>query len=172
MSAVSNSQWWTVAALSALTLALSCGSSSNNKSDGGAGGHGGSAGAAAGGSGAGGSGGNGAGGGSGGGGGTAMDASADGGGADRAGDAVGTGGAGGAAACSSAPPVACAGGLICDPDTPNRCAAGSEPGHCIVLPTGCPSTVMPVCGCNGTTYDNDCARQMARAQLNHTGACP
>jgi hypothetical protein len=169
MSAASNWQWRTVAALSALTLALSCGSSSNNKSDGGAGGHGGSAGAAAGGSGGGGSGGKGAGGGSGG---SAMDASADGRGAGGAGGAAGTGGAGGAAACSSAPPVACTGGLICDPDTPNRCAAGSEPGHCIVLPTGCPSTVMPVCGCNGTTYDNDCARQMARAQLNHTGACP
>ena len=164
MNAVSNSQWRTVAALSALALALSCGSSSNNNSDGGAG-HGGS--------GAGGSGGNGAGGGSGSGsGGSAMDASADRGGAGGAADAGGTGGAGGAAACSAAPPVACTGGLTCDLDTPNRCAAGSEPGHCIVLPTSCPSTGMPVCGCNGTTYNNDCARQMARAQLNHTGACP
>ncbi len=171
MSVVSNSQWRTVAALSALAVALSCGSSSNNNSDGG-GGHGGSAGAGAGGNGAGGSGGNGAGGSGSGSGGSAIDASADSGGAGGPGGAAGTGGAGGAAACSAAPPVACTGGLTCDPDAPNRCAAGSEPGHCIVLPSSCPTTVMPVCGCNGTTYDNDCARQMARAQLNHTGACP
>ena len=165
MRAVSNSQWWAVAALGALALALSCGSSSNNSGGGGGGGRAGSAGA--GGTGA---GGNGAGGS--GSGGSARDASADSDGASRSGGAAGAGGAGGAAACSAAPPVACTGGLTCDPDAPNRCAAGSEPGHCIVLPTGCPSTVMPVCGCNGTTYDNDCARQMARAQLNHTGACP
>jgi hypothetical protein len=82
-----------------------------------------------------------------------------------------TGGAGGAALCSSAPPVACPSNEVCDDDTPNRCSAGYEPGHCIVLPQSCSSTSAPVCGCNGTTYDNDCQRQLARAQLDHTGAC-
>lgn len=84
----------------------------------------------------------------------------------------GQSGAGGAAGCSVVPSVPCPGTEVCDLDTPNRCTAGSEPGHCIVLPASCPALVVPVCGCNGQTYANDCERQRARAQLAHTGACP
>ena len=83
----------------------------------------------------------------------------------------GTGGAGGAASCSSAPPVPCPSTQVCDRDTPNRCAAGFDPGHCIALPTICPTVVMPVCGCNNQTYNNECERQRARIQLAHTGMC-
>jgi hypothetical protein len=67
--------------------------------------------------------------------------------------------------------VACPANQICDYDTPNRCGAGYEPGHCIVQPQGCTTDYTPVCGSDGTTYSNDCARQMARAQLDHTGVC-
>jgi len=84
----------------------------------------------------------------------------------------GQGGASGAAVCSSAPPVPCTGGEICDLDTPNRCVAGYQPGHCIVLPAVCPALVAPVCGCDNQTYNNDCERQRARAQLAHAGSCP
>ena len=96
------------------------------------------------------------------------------GGAADAGGIAGTGGAaggGGSAGCSSAPPVPCPSTQICDLDTPNRCAAGFEPGHCIALPTICPTVVVPVCGCDNQTYNNDCERQRARAQLAHTGMC-
>jgi hypothetical protein len=85
--------------------------------------------------------------------------------------AGGAGGAGGAPVCSSAPLVSCPSNEVCDDDTPNRCGAGYEPGHCIVLPQSCPPTSDPICGCNGIAYNNDCERQMARAQLDHTGAC-
>jgi hypothetical protein len=93
------------------------------------------------------------------------------GGAGGRGGSGGTGGAGGAASCSTAPPVPCPSTQICDLDTPNRCAAGFEPGHCIALPTICPTVVVPVCGCDNQTYNNDCERQRARAQLAHTGMC-
>jgi len=93
------------------------------------------------------------------------------GGAGGTGGASGTGGAGGGQVCTSAPLVPCPSGQVCDYDTPNRCGAGYEPGHCIVLPGGCTTDYRPVCGCDGRTYSNDCARQVARVQLAHSGAC-
>jgi hypothetical protein len=137
---------------------------------GGAGGHGGSGGAA----GAGGSGGSGGGGSGGigtGGAGGSVGGSGGAGGSAGGGGSGGAGGAGGQM-CSSAPPVACPSGQVCDEDTPNRCGAGFEPGHCIVLPASCPATAVPVCGCDNQTYNNDCDRQRARVQLSHTGGCP
>jgi hypothetical protein len=92
-------------------------------------------------------------------------------GAGGRGGASGAGGAGGAQTCSTSPSIVCPTGQDCDYDTPNRCGAGFEQGHCITLPTGCLTNVDPVCGCDGKTYSNDCERQRARAQLDHTGAC-
>jgi len=92
-------------------------------------------------------------------------------GAGGAGAGGGTGAGGGGQVCSSLPVVPCPSAQVCDYDTPNRCGAGYEPGHCIVLPGGCTTDYRPVCGCDGRTYSNDCARQVARAQLAHSGAC-
>ncbi len=39
------------------------------------------------------------------------------------------------------------------------------------MPTACPDDHVPVCGCDGKTYENDCARQAARIELDHAGAC-
>jgi len=85
----------------------------------------------------------------------------------------GSGGAGGATGqtCSSAPPLPCPTGRVCDEDMPNRCGAGAVTGHCIVMPEGCTTDYTPVCGCDNHTYPNDCERQRARVQLAHTGAC-
>lgn len=85
--------------------------------------------------------------------------------------AGGASGAGGAQVCSALPLIACPAGQICDDDTPNRCGAGAELGHCIVLPGVCGTDYNPVCGCDGRTYSNDCTRQMARVQLDRAGAC-
>ena len=75
-------------------------------------------------------------------------------------------------------PVPCGGlaGIPCDVgqfcDLPaGLCNAADLVGECKPVPLGCPDIVAPVCGCDGVTYGNDCERQMAGAQLDHTGSC-
>lgn len=65
------------------------------------------------------------------------------------------------------------------PAPPMRCATTTRPigvpqdtsRGTYRAPAELPPTSDPVCGCNGIAYNNDCERQMARAQLDHTGAC-
>ena len=44
-------------------------------------------------------------------------------------------------------------------------------GQCVAVPGGCPDVYLPVCGCDGVTYGNDCERQAAMAQKAHGGRC-
>jgi len=44
-------------------------------------------------------------------------------------------------------------------------------GFCLPRPLECPPDEAPVCGCDGTTYRNDCERQVAGAPLDYVGAC-
>lgn len=70
---------------------------------------------------------------------------------------------------------ACDAGLFCD-HTPGTCLLIGGTGKCVRIPTVCPMAkksrvILPVCGCNGTTYGNDCERIKAMAQKNHNGPC-
>jgi hypothetical protein len=64
----------------------------------------------------------------------------------------------------------------------NGCAAGkycavtlgacSTRGACEDSPRVCPELVRPVCGCDGTSYDNECFAQQAGVSVDHLGSCP
>ena len=62
----------------------------------------------------------------------------------------------------------CQANQICD------CVAGTcghAGGVCTTRPDVCSDIVAPVCGCDGTTYANDCFRRQAGACRRHDGPC-
>ena len=71
-------------------------------------------------------------------------------------------------------------GLLCEesgycPDNLSACGYVNSggPGTCRPLPTSaqCSGQTEAVCGCDGVTYANDCARISANAAWAHSGAC-
>ncbi len=64
--------------------------------------------------------------------------------------------------------AACGNGRFCELP-PGTCF--NAEGRCEVKPEICPQNFDPVCGCDGKTYPNDCARKAAGAHLAHSGEC-
>jgi Kazal-type serine protease inhibitor domain len=96
------------------------------------------------------------------------------GGAGGIGGVGGTAGTGGASStgktCGGFVGLPCAAGEICE-TPPGHCCCDYS-GTCAVKPQVCAMIYQPVCGCDGTTYSNDCERQLSGVSKDFDGACP
>lgn len=75
-----------------------------------------------------------------------------------------------AAECGGFQGIPCATGQTCELPA-GQCQTADLAGECVDIPDFCTQDYVPVCGCDGVTYSNDCTRVAAQAQKSHDGEC-
>jgi len=76
-----------------------------------------------------------------------------------------------AATCGGLVGKTCAAGSYCEYTAQQACGAGDQMGTCQTKPQYCPMVIMPVCGCNGKTYNNSCEANRAGVSSHTPGRC-
>ena len=76
----------------------------------------------------------------------------------------------GGGTCAGVSGRICLPGEFCDLAA-GQCHGFETAGVCVPQPEVCTRDYRPVCGCNGTTYGNDCTRIAAGVQKVHDGEC-
>ncbi|MGZ3405135.1 MAG: DUF6748 domain-containing protein [Polyangia bacterium] len=78
----------------------------------------------------------------------------------------------GGQACGGFAGLQCPGqNQYCDLSPVNACGGADLMGVCKQTDLLCSQVYLPVCGCDGATYSNDCERVRAKVQKGHDGAC-
>lgn len=73
--------------------------------------------------------------------------------------------------CGGFAGVQCAEGEFCNYPPETLCGAADNEGFCAPIPEACDTLYDPVCACNGQTYSNACAANMAGQAVASEGSC-
>ena len=67
--------------------------------------------------------------------------------------------------------IPCKANEWCNYPNSARCGIGDQFGVCRMRPQLCPQIVLPVCGCDGKSYNNACEAARAGTDVAHAGRC-